>query len=303
MSSKSRQFSGLSMGRATYWQQTAVQCSQSVQPIAAVLLATDRVAADYRNGRCATQSFRGAILRRNRAGTRAGIMRIIGGKWRSRRIEHPPTTRTRPMPDRVREAVFDILASWFDLPGGIPEIAVADMFAGSGSLGLEAVSRGASGCDFFERAGTALATLKSNLQNLAAGPECRVLRVNAWTCPLTTPRPAAPYGILFVDPPYADARDMSPAGRVPRLLNDLYLATWAGGDSLIVLHHEDRVQPDAGSGSAWCVRDRRVYSSTGITFVTAAPRPVDSCESIIVLPRHKFGSDTDAPTVEGVPRG
>ncbi|NOT00260.1 MAG: 16S rRNA (guanine(966)-N(2))-methyltransferase RsmD [Phycisphaerales bacterium] len=230
-------------------------------------------------------------------------MRIIAGKWRSRRIEHPPTVRTRPMPDRVREAVFDILASWFDLPGGIPAVAVADMFAGSGSLGLEAVSRGASGCDFFERAGSALATLKSNLHDLDTGPECRVLRVNAWTCPLTTPRPPSPYGILFVDPPYADARDTSPTGRVPRLLNDLYLAAWAAGESVVVLHHEDRVQPDVIPGSAWCVADRRVYGSTGITFVTATPPPADSRESMTASPRDDLGSDTNAPAVEGVPGG
>lgn len=198
-------------------------------------------------------------------------MRIIAGKWRSRRIDLPPTDRTRPMPDRVREAVFDILASWFELPGRIPPLAVADLFAGSGSLGLEALSRGAAGCRFVERAGPALAVLKSNLRTLEAGPDCGVLRANAWTCALNTPRPPAPYGLLFLDPPYADARDTSPTGRVPRLLTDLFRAAWAGADSILVLHHEERVAHQAPPDSAWRTLDRRAYGSTGVTFLSAAP--------------------------------
>ena len=78
-------------------------------------------------------------------------MRIIGGKWRSRRLSFPRWGRTRPMPDRIRESIFDILASRFGLCGTLPSLKVADLFAGSGSMGWEAVSRGASGCDFIEK--------------------------------------------------------------------------------------------------------------------------------------------------------
>ncbi|MCH7814456.1 MAG: RsmD family RNA methyltransferase [Planctomycetes bacterium] len=78
-------------------------------------------------------------------------MRIIAGRWRSRRIAAPPSRTTRPFPDRIKEAVFDILGARWGSPGTVPPLWVADLFAGSGSLGLEAVSRGARGCVFVER--------------------------------------------------------------------------------------------------------------------------------------------------------
>ena len=106
-------------------------------------------------------------------------MRIIGGKWRSRRIEFPSDPGTRPMPDRMREAVFDILVSRFGCPGGLPPIDVVDLFAGSGSLGLEAISRGAAACDFVERRKPALAVLRRNLVQLESGATCRIVAGNA----------------------------------------------------------------------------------------------------------------------------
>ena len=195
-------------------------------------------------------------------------MRIIGGKWRSRRIEFPSDPGTRPMPDRMREAVFDILASRFGCPGGLPPIDVVDLFAGSGSLGLEAISRGAAACDFVERRKPALAVLRRNLVQLESGATCRIVAGNAWTVSLNTPRPTGAYSLIFADPPYRDARDASRTGRVGRLLADLYRAGWADDDTTIALHHEARVIYVPDDGAWWRVSDHRLYGSSGLTLIT-----------------------------------
>lgn len=211
---------------------------------------------------------------------RGASMRIIAGKWGSRRLAAPDTRRTRPMPDRIREAIFAILASRYELPGAMPPFPVADLFAGSGGMGLEAVSRGASGCDFIERGREASATLRKNLKSLDAGPACRVVMADAWTAPLTTPRPPQPFGLLIVDPPYSDARDSGPHGRVATLLSDLYRASWADGESTIVLHHEADIEYAADERARWTVYDRRVYGRAAITFIETRP-PATKVDEVV----------------------
>jgi 16S rRNA (guanine966-N2)-methyltransferase len=171
------------------------------------------------------------------------------------------------MPDRIREAIFAILASHFGLPGTLPRVKVADLFAGSGSMGWEAVSRGAAGCDFIERDPQALGVLRENARSLDAGPSCRIHRGDAWVMPLATPRPAEPYGLIFVDPPYADSGDASVRGRVGRLLSDLFRARWVKNETMVVLHHPVRVNYESGVGSGWEVVSRRSYGTSGITFL------------------------------------
>lgn len=195
-------------------------------------------------------------------------MRIIGGKWRSRRIEFPSGPGTRPMSDRMREAVFDILASRFGSPGALPPIHVADLFAGSGSLGLEAISRGAAACDFVERKRPALDVLRRNLAHLESDATCRIVVGNAWTVSLNTPRPTGAYSLIFADPPYRDARDTSRTGRVGRLLADLYRAGWADDDTTVALHHEAQVIYVPDDRAWWRVYDHRLYGSSGLTFMT-----------------------------------
>lgn len=198
-------------------------------------------------------------------------MRIISGKWRSRNLTAPSTARTRPMPDRIREAIFDILASRHQLPHPDSSLRVADLFAGSGCLGLEALSRGAAGCDFFEQGTTALGVLKQNIQDLQAQDSGRIVRGDAWTVCLTSPRPAEHYGLIFLDPPYRDTADSSSTGRVARLLADLKRAGWVAEQSIVVLHHSATVEYESNGRSWWQIDDRRVYGTNGISFITAAP--------------------------------
>ncbi|MEE9294723.1 MAG: RsmD family RNA methyltransferase [Phycisphaerae bacterium] len=196
-----------------------------------------------------------------------GHMRIIAGKWRSRRLAVPASERTRPMPDRIREAVYDILGSRLGTPGALPAFAVADLFAGSGGMGLEALSRGAKTCDFVERRVSPLRVLRANLDRLDARGCSRVIHADAWTVALSTPRPSGAYGLIVVDPPFVDARDTSASGKVVLLLSDLYRALWADADTVILLHHETQVAYQPGPRACWNVWNRRVYGRAAVTFI------------------------------------
>ncbi|MFN2259551.1 MAG: 16S rRNA (guanine(966)-N(2))-methyltransferase RsmD [Parasphingopyxis sp.] len=121
-------------------------------------------------------------------------MRIIAGEWRGRKLEAPPGDATRPTADRVRETLFSMLASRL---GSFEGLRVADLFAGSGALGLEALSRGAAHCTFVERDRDALAALKANIARLGARSEVQPRDAAA-----LGPAPS-PFDLLLLDPPYA----------------------------------------------------------------------------------------------------
>jgi 16S rRNA (guanine966-N2)-methyltransferase len=121
-------------------------------------------------------------------------MRIIAGRWRGRRIEAPPGRDTRPTTDRVREAWMSALQT--ELPGA----EVLDLFAGSGALGLEALSRGAARVTFVENAGPALRTLKANIARLGAEQQAEVVRAEALAYAAAL-EPLA-FDLALADPPY-----------------------------------------------------------------------------------------------------
>ena len=120
-------------------------------------------------------------------------MMIIAGEWRGRPIEAPAGGATRPTGDRVREALFSMLASRL---GTFEGLRVADLFAGSGALGLEALSRGAAHCSFVETDRAALEALRRNLVSLGAGDRAEV-RMQSAVAPLP-----GPFDLALLDPPY-----------------------------------------------------------------------------------------------------
>lgn len=121
-------------------------------------------------------------------------MRIIAGEFRGRTLKPPADRRSRPTADRVREAWFSILAP--ELPGA----TVLDLFAGSGALGLEALSRGASHVDFVEISRASLTALRENVATLDA--ETRVTIHKADAVRFVANLSAASYGVALADPPY-----------------------------------------------------------------------------------------------------
>jgi 16S rRNA (guanine966-N2)-methyltransferase len=127
-------------------------------------------------------------------------MRIVGGQWRGRRLAAPKGQATRPTSDRVREALFDALSARLgpDLGGG----AVLDLFAGTGALGLEALSRGAASAVFVECDRDALSSLRANIDALGATQRCVVVPGDALGAGLAAARARGPFALLLVDPPY-----------------------------------------------------------------------------------------------------
>ncbi|WP_294357066.1 16S rRNA (guanine(966)-N(2))-methyltransferase RsmD [uncultured Sphingomonas sp.] len=137
-------------------------------------------------------------------------MRIIAGEWRGRALVAPKGDTTRPTADRTREALFSMLASRV---GSFDGLSVADLFAGSGALGLEALSRGAASCLFVEQDRAALDALRANVATFAA--ESRVT-VRAGSVLALGPAPA-PLDVVMMDPPYASGAGAVAADKLARL--------------------------------------------------------------------------------------
>jgi len=122
-------------------------------------------------------------------------VRIIAGEWRGRKLVTPDGMATRPTADRVRETLFSMLASRL---GSFEELRVADIYAGSGALGLEALSRGAAFAVFVEQEQRAIAAIRSNVEALGAGERTRLI-----ARPAEKVAAEQAYDLIFADPPYA----------------------------------------------------------------------------------------------------
>jgi 16S rRNA (guanine966-N2)-methyltransferase len=142
-------------------------------------------------------------------------MRVIAGRFGGRRLQAPKGRVTRPTSDRVREALFSML-------GSIEGAEVLDLFAGTGALGIEAVSRGAGKAVFVERDAGALGALSDNLAALGVEPErVQVRREDAFGALRAARERQETYDLVFIDPPYRQARDWGPelSAVLPALLS------------------------------------------------------------------------------------
>lgn len=157
-------------------------------------------------------------------GVRAGRgnqLRIIGGRWRGRRLEFPPVQGLRPTPDRVRETVFNWLAPW------IPGARCLDLFAGSGALGIEALSRGAAEVVFVERHPGVAQRLRENLILLGVdGPQIAQTDALVWL-----KGQARPFDIILLDPPFGQ-------GLLVPVCKALERGSWLGPEARIYLEAE-----------------------------------------------------------------
>jgi len=153
--------------------------------------------------------------------------RVIAGRYGGRRLQAPAGDATRPTADRVREALFSILGT------RVHEARVLDLFAGSGALGLEALSRGAAQATFVESAPGALKVLRANLA--ALGAEAEVVRADALRWLRGAPGGAREYDLVFLDPPYRRAAELGAP------LSDSLPAVLAPG--AVVIAESDRRSP------------------------------------------------------------
>jgi len=157
-------------------------------------------------------------------------MRIIAGEWRGRPIEAPPGRGTRPTADRVRETLFSMLTSRL---GSFEDLRVADLFAGSGALGFEALSRGAASVTFVESEPAAAASIQRNADSLGAANRIRIESGSALALLRTDP-----FDLIFADPPYA-------SGAGSEIVRALLHARWLppGGWLGLETGHDDDVDP------------------------------------------------------------
>lgn len=181
-------------------------------------------------------------------------MRVIAGSARGLRLSAPPGMQTRPTADRVKEALFSIIASRRNLVGA----RILDICAGTGSLGIEALSRGAACCCFIEQDRHVLTVLEKNLARAGLGSRGECLLLDGLKGLNTLSRQGKTFDIVFFDPPYLS--DLYAA--VPEALSSLLLLTDGG---LLVAECSARI-PLAERYDMLVRIDRRVYGETALEF-------------------------------------
>src|ERR1700749_1602007 len=149
-------------------------------------------------------------------------MRVVGGRLRGRNLASPASRDIRPTADRLRESVFNILVHAYDDP--IEGARVLDLFAGTGALGIEAVSRGAAFVLFVDNGAEARALLRNNVEALALGGVSKVYRRDATD--LGPAHPVEPFSLAFLDPPYGK-------GLAEKSLASLREGGWLAEDALV----------------------------------------------------------------------
>ena len=182
-------------------------------------------------------------------------MRIVGGRWRGRSLSGPSSDAIRPTSDRLREAIFNVLAHAHDDP--VPGARVIDLFAGTGAMGLEALSRGADFALFVEDGGEGRALIRRNVEALGAAGISRVYRRDATR--LGEAKPLQPFSLVFCDPPYRQ-------GLAERALASARAGGWLAPGALLV------VEEAAGAFTApegFEQVERRAYGETEVTFLRA----------------------------------
>ncbi len=188
-------------------------------------------------------------------------MRITGGRLRGRTLAAPADMRVRPTSDRVREAVFNILAHndfecGFDLEGA----AAADLFAGTGALGIEAISRGAKYCLFVEDAAESRALIRDNVEAFGLTGVTKIWRRDATRLGPMGPGAGGPFNLVFLDPPYRKTL-VAPA------LASLRDGGWLATDAICVA--ECASDEDIPSTDGFALLDDRSYGESRVMFLRA----------------------------------
>ena len=184
-------------------------------------------------------------------------MRIVGGRFRGRNLKAPATQAVRPTSDRLRESMFNILAHAH--ADAIEGARAIDLFAGTGALGLEAVSRGAKFALFVDDGAEARALLRENIETLGLGGQTRIFRRDATK--LGDAPPGDKFTLAFLDPPYGK-------GLAPRALDALTQGGWLAPGALCVIEEEAGASIDLPAGMERL--DHRAYGDTQVVFARLA---------------------------------
>jgi 16S rRNA (guanine966-N2)-methyltransferase len=183
-------------------------------------------------------------------------MRIVGGRWRGRALQGPKKDGIRPTADRLRESLFNILVHAYGDP--VTDARVLDLFAGTGALGLEALSRGAAFTLFVDDGAEARALIRDNVETLGAGGNSRVFRRDVTN--LGPVAPLDPFSLVFLDPPYGK-------GLAEKALLSARDGGWITTDALIVVEEAKSVFV---APERFAEIERRDYDDTEIVFLKLA---------------------------------
>jgi 16S rRNA (guanine966-N2)-methyltransferase len=183
-------------------------------------------------------------------------MRVVGGRLKGRNLASPASRDIRPTADRLRESVFNILIHAYDDP--IDGARVLDLFAGTGALGIEAISRGAAFALFVDNGAEARALLRNNVEALGLGGVTKVYRRDASN--LGPAHPVEPFALVFLDPPYG-------RGLADKALISLRDGGWLTPDALLVVEEAKAASFKAPDGFAEL--ERRAYDDTEFVFLRA----------------------------------
>jgi 16S rRNA (guanine966-N2)-methyltransferase len=183
-------------------------------------------------------------------------MRVVGGRLRGRAIASPASQAIRPTQDRLRESLFNILMHAYGNP--VDGARVLDLFAGTGALGIEAVSRGAAFVLFVDNGAEARALLRKNVEALGLGGTTKVYRRDATH--LGPAHPLEPFSLVFLDPPYGQ-------GLAELALASLRDGGWLTPDALVVVEESRAAGFIAPDGFEEC--ERRAYDDTEFVVLRA----------------------------------
>ena len=184
-------------------------------------------------------------------------MRIVGGRLGGRTLAAPKSQAVRPTSDRLRESLFNILAHGYGDP--IAGARVLDLFAGTGALGLEAMSRGAAFALLIDDGTEARALIRQNVEALGLGGVTRVFRRDATR--LGAVHPNEPFGLVFLDPPYRK-------GLAEKSLASLRDGAWLAPEALVIV--EEAADAGLAAPQGYAEIERRCYDDTEFTFLRVA---------------------------------
>ena len=178
-------------------------------------------------------------------------MRIVGGRLRGRLLAAPASQAIRPTADRLRESLFNILVHAYCDP--ITDARVLDLFAGTGALGLEALSRGAAFALFIDEGAEARALLRENVATLGLGGTTRIFRRDATK--LGAAHPIEPFSVAFLDPPYGH-------GLAEQALASARTGGWLAPGALVVV--EEAAKPGFTTPEGFDELERRTYDDSAL---------------------------------------
>lgn len=180
-------------------------------------------------------------------------MRIIGGQFRGKQLATPKSEAIRPTSDRLRETLFNILTHGYEDP--IRDARVIDLFAGTGALGLEALSRGARFATFVDEGAEARGLIRSNIEAMSLGGRTRLFRRDATKLGMIGP--GDPFSLAFLDPPYGK-------GLASRALASLAEGGWLTRGALCVV--EEAADAPLEAPPVFALADQRDYAGTRLSF-------------------------------------